>query len=56
MLLYSKFFFENQMWLIKMYARKSMYHGYMVWIEKSGTRDHYSASRGLLGKPRDADQ
>ena len=27
--------------------------GCMVWIEKSVTRDHCSAS---LGKPRDADQ
>ena len=52
-LLYSKFFFENQTWLIKRYARKSIYHGCMVWIEKSVTRDHCSAS---LGKPRDADQ
>ena len=38
---------------IKRYARKSIYHGCMVWIEKSVTRDHCSAS---LGKPRDADQ
>ena len=37
----------------KRYARKSIYHGCMVWIEKSVTRDHCSAS---LGKPRDADQ
>ena len=41
------------MWLIKRYARKSIYHRCMVWIEKSVTRDHCSASRGL---PRDADQ
>ena len=41
------------MWLIKRYARKSIYHVRMVWIEKSVTRDHCSAS---LGKPRDADQ
>ena len=34
-------------------ARKSIYHGCMVWIEKSVIRDHCSAS---LGKPRDADQ
>ena len=53
MLLYSKFFFENQMWLIKRYARKSIYHGCLVWIEKSVTRDHCSSS---LGKPCDADQ
>ena len=46
-------YFENQMWLIKRYARKSIYHGCMVWIEKSVTWDHCSAS---LGKPRDADQ
>ena len=52
-LLYSKFIFENQMWLIKRYARKSIYHRCMVWIEKSVTRDHCSAS---LSKPRDADQ
>ena len=52
-LFHSKFYFENQMWLIKRYARKSIYHGCMVWIEKSVTRDHCSASRG---KPRDADQ
>ena len=52
-LFHSKFYFENQMWLIKRYARKSIYHGCMVWIEKSVTRDHCSAS---LGKPRDADQ
>ena len=52
-LLNSKFYFENQMWFIKKYARKSIYHGCMLWIEKSVTRDHYSAS---LGKPRDADQ
>ena len=52
-LFYSKFYFENQIWLIKRYARKSIYHGCMVWIEKSVTRDHCSASRG---KPRDADQ
>ena len=38
---------------IKMYARKSIYHGCAVWIEKSVTRDHCSAT---LGKPRDADQ
>ena len=31
----------------------SIFHGCMVWIEKSVTRDHCSAS---LGKPRDADQ
>ena len=52
-LLNSKFYFENQMWLIKRYARKSIYHGCIVWIEKSVTQDHCSAS---LGKPRDADQ
>ena len=53
-LLYSKFFVENQMWYIKRYAKKkSIYHGFRVWIEKSVTRDHCSAS---LGKPRDADQ
>ena len=52
-LFHSKFYFENQMWLIKRYARKSIYHGCMVWIEKSVTRDHCSAS---LGKPGDADQ
>ena len=49
----SKFYYENQMWFIKRYARESIYHGCMVWIEKSVTRDHCSAS---LGKPRDADQ
>ena len=32
---------------------KSIFHGCMVWIEKSVTRDHCSAA---LGKPRDADQ
>ena len=52
-LCYGKFYFENQMWLIIRYARKSIYHGSMVWIEKSVTWDHCSAS---LGKPRDADQ
>ena len=52
-LLYSKFCIENQMWKIERYARKSIYHGCMVWIEKSVTWDHSSAS---LGKPRDADQ
>ena len=52
-LFHSKFYFENQMWWIKRYARKSIYHRCMVWIEKSVTRDHCSAS---LGKPRDADQ
>ena len=52
-LLYSKFCFENQMREIKRYVRKSIYHGCMVWIDKSVTRDHCSAS---LGKPRDADQ
>ena len=52
-LFHSKFYFENQMWWIKRYARKSIYHGCMVWIEKSVTQDHCSAS---LGKPRDADQ
>ena len=52
-LFHSKFYFENQMWSIKRYARKSIFHGCMVWIEKSVTRDHCSAS---LGKPRDADQ
>ena len=52
-LLSSKFFFENQMWQIKRYARKSIYHGCMVWIEKSITQDHCLASRGL---PPDADQ
>ena len=31
----------------------SIFHGCMVWIEKSVTRDHCSA---LLGKPRDAEQ
>ena len=36
-LLNSKFSFENQMWLIKRYARKSIYHGCIVWIEKSVT-------------------
>ena len=30
----------------------SIFHGCMVWVEKSVTRDHCSAS---LGKPRDAD-
>ena len=49
----SEFYFENQMYLIKRYARKSIYHGCKVWIEKSVTRDHCSAS---LGKPRDVDQ
>ena len=39
-LFHSKFYFENQMWLIQRYARKSIYHGCMVWIEKSVTRDH----------------
>ena len=52
MLFHSNFYFENQIWLIKRYARKSIYHGCMVWIEKSVTRDHCSAS---LGKPRDVD-
>ena len=52
-LFHSKFYFENQMWPIKRYARKSIYQGCMVWIEKSVTRDHCSAS---LGKPRDVDQ
>ena len=52
-LLNSKFYFENQMWLIKRYARKSIFHGCMVLIKQSVTRDHCSASRG---KPRDADQ
>ena len=52
-LFHSKFYFENQIWLIERYARKSIYHGCMVWIEKSVTRDHCSAS---LGKPCDADQ
>ena len=52
-LFHSKFYFENQMWLIKRYARKSICHGCMVWIEKIVTRDHCLAS---LGKPRDADQ
>ena len=37
----------------KNYARKSIYHGNMVCIEKAVTRDHCSA---LLGKPRDAGQ
>ena len=31
----------------------SIFHGCMVWIEKSVTRDHCSASRGL---PSDAEQ
>ena len=53
MLFHSKFYFENQMWWIKRYARKSIFDVCMVWIEKSVTRDHCSAS---LGKPRDADQ
>ena len=52
-MLYSKFYLENQMWSIKWYARKGIYHGYVVWIEKSVTRDHCSVS---LGKPRDTDQ
>ena len=39
--------------LIKRYARKSIYHGCMVWTEKSVTRDHCSAT---LGKPRDTYQ
>ena len=52
-LLYSKFHLKIQMWKTKRYARKSIYHGCMVWIEKSVTRDHCPAS---LGKPRDADQ
>ena len=42
------------MWLIKRYARKSIYHGCMVWIEKSVTRDHCSASLGMpISDPRD---
>ena len=40
MLFHSKFYFEIQMLKIKRYARKSFYHGCMVWIEKSVTRDH----------------
>ena len=52
-LLYYKFLFENLIWQVKRYARKSIYHGCVVWIEKSVTRDHFSAS---LGKPRDVDQ
>ena len=38
------------MWLIERYARKSICHGCMVWIEKSVTRDHCLAS---LGDPRE---
>ena len=52
-LLYSNFYIENHMWLTKRCARKSIFHGCMVWIEKSVTRDHCSES---LGKPRDADR
>ena len=47
MLLYSKFFFENQMWQIKRYARKSIYHGCKVWIENLSlgiTVQHHEAS------------
>ena len=36
-----------------MYARKNTCHEYEVWIEKSVTRDHSSAS---LGKARDAEK
>ena len=45
-LLYSKFYLENQMWKIKRYARKSICHGCMGWIEKLVIRDHCSASLG----------
>ena len=48
-LFYSKFYFENQMWWVKRYAR----NGCTVWIEKPITRDHSLTS---LGKPCDADQ
>ena len=38
----------------KRYSRKSIYHGCMVWIEKSVTRDHCSASLGKpISDPRD---
>ena len=46
-LLYSKFYFENQMCKIKRYARKSIYHEYMVRIEKPSlgiTVRHHSAN------------
>ena len=52
-LLCSKFYFENQIWYIKRYARKNIDHGCTVWIEKSVTQDHFSAS---LGRCLDADQ
>ena len=45
------------MWLIKRYARKSIYHVCMVWIEKSVTRvtvRHHSASLVMPNSdPRD---
>ena len=42
------------MWLIKRYARKSIYHGCIVWIENSVTRDHCSASLVMpISDPRD---
>ena len=57
MLFHSKFYYENQMWLIKRYARKSIYHGCMVWIEKLSleiTVRHHSASLVMpISDPRD---
>ena len=51
MLLDSKCCFENQMWLIKRYARQSIYHWCMVRIEKSVTRNHCSAYSANLVMP-----
>ena len=46
-LLYSKFYFENQMSYMKRYARKSIFHG---WTE------NICHSASLFDKPRDVDQ
>ena len=54
MLLNSRFYFENQMWEIKKYARKSIFHGCMVWIENGITVRHHSASPVMpISDPRD---
>ena len=53
MLLYSKYYFENQLWLIKRYARKNIHHGCMVWIEKSVNRDHSASLVMPIIDPRD---
>ena len=54
MLIYIKYYFEKiKFGKSKGMQEKSVHVWYMMWIEKTVTRDHCSAS---FGKPRDADK